>query len=203
MKKLVAVFLLLCLSLNTFAASGSIQELSNAIDDYQYAMSVEWDQKDKDFQKQQMAMFTQKMDALLEGGLDEAQVMELLEAKMGSKVNLSALKLKISMMKQTSTSKEMMKMLLEDPAQFYAKGASWNGSIFQDEGMMIVVGLVAVLVIYYLTLEEYEVGNYECTRYEEVYECETDTYTYSETYSTSTTTCGYKTQCAAWREVTE
>jgi hypothetical protein len=203
MKKLVALVLLLCLSLNTFAASGSIQELSNAIDDYQYAMSVEWDQKDQAFKEKQVKMLQEKMQELMGQGLSEAEVMQFLEEKMGSKVNLAAMKLKISMMKETSSAKEMMKMLLNDPAQFYTKGASWNGSIFQSDVIIVVAIIAGIILLGLLAQPEYELGNYECTRYEEVYECTTDVHWYSDTRSTETTTCGYKTQCASWREVAE
>lgn len=203
MKKLTALLLLLCLSLNTFAASGSIQELSNAIDDYQYAMTVEWDQKDKAFQDTQMKILSEKVSALVAQGMSEEEILALFEAKMGNKINLSALKLKVSLMPKSMGPKQIMDAVMKNPEDFYSRGASWNGSIFQDETFLILAGVAAVLILSLLLQDEYELGNYECTRYEEVYECTTDVYWYSDTRATETTTCGYKTQCASWREVTE
>ena len=47
--KVMSLLLSLCLTLNLLAASGPVQEIERQVDEYQHALTVEWDQKDQKF----------------------------------------------------------------------------------------------------------------------------------------------------------
>lgn len=191
MKKLTALILLLCLSLNTFAASGSIQELSNAFDQYQYAMTVEWDQQDKAFQEAQTKAFFQQLSRLMSEGLTQKEVLAMAESKMANKEALEALKTKLTVLNRFESPEELAKFLSQNSKEFYAKGASWNGSV-DPMTVLIVIG-VAALIGYAIWFS----ATHECVAYDQRWECSSDTY-YDDYGSYTDTSCGWESYCTRW-----
>ena len=67
--KMMSILLLLCLSFNALASTGSFAEFKSIMDDYEYSMNVEWDQADPVFFQRQMKETSDKLEALTSRGL--------------------------------------------------------------------------------------------------------------------------------------
>lgn len=65
--KLTALLLTFCFSLNVMASTGTVQELERHLDEYQYALTVEWDQKDQSFYQTQMIMELSRLILSVDG----------------------------------------------------------------------------------------------------------------------------------------
>lgn len=171
--KLVSLLVALCFTMNVFAATNTISALEQAMDEYQYALSVEWDQKDNSFQEAQTKIFFEKIATLIkEEGLTQAQVMTMIEGKIENKEALNALKLKASLLAKAQNTEELIKMVRESSKDFYAQGASWNG------GAMIVGYAIVAVILGVVAYSIYWSATHECVRYENQYVCNT----YSDCY---------------------
>lgn len=191
MNKLIAYFLLLTFTFNSFAATGTVQELSGAFDEYQYALTVEWDQKDKSFQEAQTKAFFQKLSLLMSEGLTQKEVLAMAESKMANKEALAALQAKLTVLNRFESPEELAKFLSQNSKEFYAKGASWNGSV-DPMTALIVIG-VAALIGYAIWFSV----THECVAWDEKWECSSDTY-YDDYGSYTDTSCGWESYCTRW-----
>lgn len=184
--KFISFILLLCFSMNVLASTGTVQELERQIDEYQYAMTVEWDQKDPAFQKAQTEAFVEKLNLLVKKqGLEKEELEKLVDKKIVNKQALAALKLKLSVLSSASSSKELASLLSEHSKDLYIQGASWNGDATTVLSVVAVVVIVGYLVWFSAT--------HKCIAYEERWECNT-----SHTGSSSHSSCGWETYCSAW-----
>src|SRR5665648_142236 len=97
--RIISLFVAFCFSVNVMASTGTVQQLERYIDDYQFALSVEWDQKDQAFYETQTADFFTNLEKLIkEEGLTQQQIMALVETKVGNKKIIEALKLKLTLL---------------------------------------------------------------------------------------------------------
>jgi hypothetical protein len=204
--KFMSMILALTLSMNVFA--GSVVELEKSLNDYHYALTVEWDQKDAAFYEAKSAEFFAKMTKLIkEEGLTQAEVLKLAESKM-DKATVAALKLKFSLLSQGSSAEELAQTIKESSKNLYARGASWNGEAI----LPVAVGLVVAGLIGYAIWWS---ATHECVAYEQQYVCNTynNCNTYgggydpyygsgyyggSYCYGTGYTTCGYQNVCTEY-----
>lgn len=199
--KVLALLLSLCMSLNLMAASGSTEALSQALDEYQYAITVEWDQKDQAFyQKETNAFFEKIGTAVVEGGLSKEAILALAEKKMGNKKSFEALKLKLALTGDVKSPEQLAKFLQENSKEFYQSGASWNGSIdWVSTGLIVgLIALVAYSVWFSVT--------HECVESEERYSCSDttscigyDSYGSCNWWETREN-CGWTDVCTRWEK---
>ncbi len=159
--KLISLFLILCFTMNAFASSGAIHELSSVIDDYQYAMTVEWDQKDETFRRKQLEALSGKMGALFKQGLTAQDVNILIENRFKNSQVAQAAKAKVALMGSNLTPANVVDLLKESSSDIYSSGASWNGNtqIFVWGG--VVLAIIAIAVAY----SKWKSDNYECAEY--------------------------------------
>lgn len=163
--KFMSLLVAFCFSMNVFAATGSISALEQAVDEYQFALTVEWDQKDNKFLDAQTEVFFAKLQKLIKDeGLSQKEIMAFAESKMQDKDALAALKLKASLLAKANNTEELTKLVKEASKDFYAQGASWNGATV----VPVVIGLVIVGVIGYAVWFS---ATHECVAYEEQYVC--------------------------------
>lgn len=140
--KFFSLIIALCFTMNVFAASGSLQAFEIALDDYQYSMSVEWDQKDKVFQEAKTKEFISKMQTMIAAGtLSQKDIITVIENKLQNKTMVDAMKLKVALAGDMSNTDELMSFMNESSSDLYSQGASWNGNV------MVPVAIVLTAVV--------------------------------------------------------
>lgn len=200
--KIFTIILTLIFTMNTFASSMSVGalELEKAFDEYQFAITVEWDQKDSKFYDEQTEALFGKLTTLMqEHGLKKEDILSFTEKKSNSTKELEALKLKFNLLPSTATPKELVQVLKSNSQSLYSRGASWNGEI-------LVQKLFGVVIVAFLLHAIWFSATHECTEYRdgdlicknEIIGSGTDSlgntfYIYS-TYET----CEYERVCANW-----
>lgn len=194
MKRFLSILLVLCFTSNVFAASTA--NLERAMDEYRFALTVDWDQKDQAVYKAKTdAFFNEMANLIAQDGLSKDEILAVAEKKMKNKAQFEALKLKLSLVGKVQSSKELATFLQESAKDMYAQGASWNGTTVQT----VVVGVLLLAVIGYAIWFE---ATHQCVRYEQ-----RDYLTCEEEYRTvcglvgdcfqayQGTNCEYKSYC--------
>jgi hypothetical protein len=176
--KMIAIVLSLCFTFNVFA--GSVSELEKAFDAYNYAVTVEWDQKDPAFHEAQTKLLLEKITTLRNEGLSREEILATVENKVANKEAFEALKLKLSLLKAGSV-EELALMIRETSNDMYSHGASWSGNV----AVYIFPAVILAVVIYAIATAK----DYECVRWEVGEYCEGGTYVY----------CGYGEHCAEYQ----
>jgi hypothetical protein len=212
--RFVSLLVAFCFSLNVMASTGTVQELERSMDDFHYALSVEWDQKDQAFYEAQTKIFFEKMnDLIVNGGLTQDEILKLVESKSKNKAAIEALKLKLSLLPKNLSTTELADIVKQNAKDFYAEGASWNGYVVYS----VVLGVVIIGAIAYSIWWS---ATHECVAYENQYVCTQQSncyYTGGSTaggysydmygnwvspgytcYGPSYTTCGYQDVCTQY-----
>lgn len=165
MKRIVSLVLLMSMSLNSFAGVIGVQKLERELNEYQFAMTVEWDQKDQKFYDAKTQEFFSGMEKIIrEEGLSNQEVLSLVEKKFVSHKAIEALKLKLNLLSKSESPEELAKALQESSKEMYAQGASWNGEIMWP----VALGIVIIASIAYKWWWE---KNHICSQWEERYDC--------------------------------
>lgn len=143
--KLISALLCLCLTFNVLAASGTVQELERALDEYQYALTVEWDQKDASFMEAKTEEFHQAVALLMDQGLTHKEVMSFMSQKIKNPKDLEAMILKIKVLTEKASTPSAMARIVSDNAKsLYTTGASWDGYAFAS--IAGGIGFIALIV---------------------------------------------------------
>lgn len=139
--RLISALLCFCLTFNVMAASGTVGELEKALDEYQYSLTVEWDQKDSAFMTAKTEAFYATLSDLMDKGLSQEDILAVVSKKSKNAKEIEALKLRMEMLAGKATSaNELAKAITANSKGLYSTGASWEGS-----AILISVGIVAVL----------------------------------------------------------
>lgn len=148
--RLISAFLCLCITFNVIAASSSARELENALDEYQYALTIEWDQKDSSFMTKKTETFYNTLSVLMENGLTQNEIMELVYKKTSHAKVIETLTLKMKLLAETSNSSfELAQVITENSQSFYATGASWEGYHYATTGIIVVVAALVGYSIWF------------------------------------------------------
>jgi hypothetical protein len=188
MFKRISVLLvaMLIFTTNSFAASQS--GLKEAFNEFNYSVSVEWDQKDKAFYDQQVKKLQAEMQVQQANGVTNADLVQFVisESKNESlkkDLSLVLLQMKINQMSQA----EALAIVKDKLNKTYAEGASWSG-----RGDQIIIGLVVVLVAVWAVAYVQCVSDpNHITVCSDVYRCHTEYDSYG-----SYDDCGYETSCS-------
>lgn len=190
--KIISWIVLFTMTFNVFASTGSVQALELALDEYQYATTVEWDQKDQKQHEAISLQFAEKLQALIqEQGLTKAEISSVLEKKVTNKNVLATMKAKLGLLAKAATAQEMVSLLSANSKELYVQGASWNGSaeeILMYGGIALIIGAV---IWFYAT--------HECTATGQEWQC-TSTTTDTSYGSSSSSRCGWVTVCTRWEK---
>jgi hypothetical protein len=123
-------FLCLFLLVPQLVFADTAQGLKHAIDEYTYAITVEWDQKDREFAKTAGAAFEAAVAQLLSEGLTSSDIQDVigmdLQLIQARGVDLS-------------NAQEVSNFLVTEKR--YQQGASWNG----EAAVFVVVSAIAIL----------------------------------------------------------
>ena len=154
--KFLSLLLVLCFTTNIFAKT-----LQQSFEEYQYALTVEWDQKDQKFyQEKTDAFFKDLSVAMSAGDLEKEKLMAFAEDKISNKKALEAFKLKLQLLSPEASSAQIAQLITSSAKEFSSQGASWNGSAFmQNAGLVVILAFLVYSAIFSAT--------HECVAYEE------------------------------------
>jgi hypothetical protein len=128
-KKIISFTLLFSLFISSSQA-GTLTGLKSAADEFQYALTVEWDQKDKAFYNEQAEKFLSKIEGLREQGLTTEQFNAFMVSEVKDKDLAKSLETSLMMVKlQNLSSSESSELVFQTLSRHYSKGSSWNGSV--------------------------------------------------------------------------
>ena len=172
--KILSALIAFCFTMNVFASTGALKELELAVDDFQYSMTVEWDQKDEAFKTNQIDGLTLKIDQLFKKGLAVQDLNLLVEKRFRNSKIAEAVKMKLSLLGDKITPANVAQMLKDNSVEFYQQGASWNGDV--PLFLSIGVAVVAIIAIS-LAYSGWKKDSYQCAEYAiadyctEAYDC--------------------------------
>ena len=197
MKKLLSIVLAFTFTFNVFAASTASQALEKSLDNYQYAMTVEWDQKDQKFSDAQTEKFLAEMGRLIkEQGLKQEEILALAEKKIANKQTIEAMKLKLALIGDVKNSSELASVLKEVSKDMYSRGASWNGDVVLTAGLVVLVVAVVGYAVWFS-------ATHECVAWSERWECDTYRdcgYDYYGSICYTDTTCRWVDYCTRYQK---
>lgn len=135
-----------------------LSRIEQSLDEYHYAMTVEWDQKDQKFYDEKTQIFLSAIQTAIAEGATKEDIYKLAQTKMKSPEALAALKLKMNLLTaQATNSAELAEILKLSTADFYTQGASWNGDVGEVAmwaGIALFVGFVVWFTVKYKCVAE-------------------------------------------------
>lgn len=149
--RFISALLCLCLTFNVMAASGTVQEFERALDEYQYSLTVEWDQKDQKFMTVRTEAFYEALSDLMNQGLTSQDILKVVSTKSKNAKEVEALKARMEILaKNATSSSELAQAITASSKGLYSTGASWEGtSILISVGIVAVIGAVVAYSIWF------------------------------------------------------
>lgn len=140
----------LFLAFSVFSAQAQVashQDLKSVVDEFQFALTVEWDQKDKSFYDAQTRKFQKSIESLQAQGMSDLELLDYLKSTIKDQrvsKDLDQLYQQVSLGKTPRS--EVQKLVKETLSQTYQQGANWNGNGTATVAIAAVVIIVAVLI---------------------------------------------------------
>lgn len=155
----------------TVQANASTQSgLKAAFDEMNYALTVEWDQKDKDFYTEQMKTFMNKLRELQAKGLTNEQLMEFAKSEVKDAKVAKDLETAFNMISLNKLSAEdASKFMVDTMKRSYNVGASYQGSAVYILAAVGVLFIAAAIVLG-------ATGTFSGSYCSDVYVCDTECY---------------------------
>ncbi len=188
--KFFSWWLCLCLSMNVLASTNSLQALEKGMDDYNFALTVEWDQKDKDFYNQKTEIFFKQVREAISEGVTKDELLTLVKSRTKNPKALEAIQLKMDILSnQADSQKELAELLRISSQEFYHQGASWNGDVALYTGFGILAAALLGYAIWWNI-------KYKCVNEERYRDCDWET----DRDGDRDYECRNKTRCLEWVE---
>ncbi len=150
LKKVFVLFLTLSL-FSVQANAGSQYNLKTAFDELNYELTVEWDQKDKDFHERKMKEFLVTLTELQSQGLTNEELLAFVKSEVKDEKVARDLDTAFSMIFiNQMTTEEASRYMVETMKKSYSSGASWSGApiLYVGLGVLLVVAAVAAVIEY-------------------------------------------------------
>jgi len=145
-KKFISMMMVLSI-FTVHANAASQNSLKTVFDELNYSLSVEWDQKDKDFYTAQMKKFSSELRELQAKGLTNAQLIEFVKSEVKNEKVARDLETAFNMISITKmSSEEASNYMVETMKKSYSAGASWNGEVFLYLGIGVLLVAAAIAV---------------------------------------------------------
>lgn len=145
----VISFFLVFATLTVNVQASTKNGLKAAFDELNYALSVEWDQRDQEFFNNQSEAFTKEILKLQRAGVSNQEILESVLNELHDKNLARDIRTTYSLVSINALSPEeaeaQVKLMLQNS---YQKGASWNGGSVLL-GMVLVIAIIAVVGIIY------------------------------------------------------
>ncbi|MGK0367907.1 MAG: hypothetical protein ACI9QD_001047 [Thermoproteota archaeon] len=148
MLKRIFAIMLLC-SLVTAQANvvntGSLKTIFNELN---FALTVEWDQKDKKFYKAQMKKFQSEITNLQKTGLSNAELIQFAKSQLKNEKVAADLEVALNLVQVSKLdAKESRKLVLDTIGKSHTTGASWAGDAATVAAATLLVILVVAIAI--------------------------------------------------------
>lgn len=204
--KVFSLLLSLFLSFNVFA---STTDLGALIDEHQYFLSVEWDQKDQRTLEVQEKVFGQKFEEIARReNITQEDLLKLIEERIHSPELVKRLRLRLKLLPLNPGPEAMKGFLEETKADLYAQGVNWTGDAV-TVGIAFALVLITVGAAYLAITSKKNVdchydpnsygckspGTYVCTSWGQEWRCSTSNYTDIYGQTRTQETCGYYEAC--------
>lgn len=148
LSRFFAFVIVLCfLASSPVGASTHAATLRQAMNDFNYAVNVEWDQQDPAFYEAQMDRFQSVMGQLSAQGMTQVEMLN--EAKSMVKDARTAAELEVTLQlieSRNLSSAETKKLVMDMMKSSHSRGASWSGSAMISVGVLVGVILLVALV---------------------------------------------------------
>lgn len=160
MKLTLTILLTFAFSLQAFASSSSPPTLREAVDEYIYTITVDWDQADPDTRiMAENKFFSSLVTIQMTNGLNTSELVELFSEKISDPQILNALINEAKGIDEGSSPEAVLNLLKSRYRDLSDRGASWNGAAVAFYGG---VGLVFIAVLSYNLWFN---ANHECTEW--------------------------------------
>lgn len=127
MKLITGLLLTLCFTVNAMAAKLPQESLSNLIEEYNYALSVEWDQKDKVRHAEIVRSFIHDAQSLLKSGeVTAADIQQVIAEKSGNARLTQDLAIMIGTLSAPYSTQQLVDFLSKNGQDLMPQGASWS-----------------------------------------------------------------------------
>lgn len=145
-KKLFAFSLIFCfLVVNANAATHN--NLKAAFDELNYALSVDWDQKDQDFYKSQMEKFNTTLASLQAQGMTNQEMIDFTLSQLKNENMRKDLQTALTMVQINKMDpKEAQRYVTDVMNKSYSRGASWGGEVIVGAVVLVLIVAVALIV---------------------------------------------------------
>ena len=144
--KVQAVLALTMMCLVPFTqARAEVTSLDSAIQQFQYTMTVQWDQKDQTVRQQAITTFTGQIVALEKAGVSKEEILEAIKTKVLDAQTAKDIDSLISIAKEKNLSQaEMQNLAIGYIKKTQQQGASWSSEATLT---VVLVGLLVGLVV--------------------------------------------------------
>jgi len=148
LNRFAAFMIAVCfLAISPAGAATHAETLRQAMNDFNYSVNVEWDQKDPAFYDAQMNRFQAVLSDLSAKGMSQKEMLLETKALVKDARTQAELEKTIQLIEANNLSPvETKKLVMEMIAQSQSRGASWSGDITWSIGPILALVLVIALV---------------------------------------------------------
>ena len=210
--KIITWILVLCFTSQVFA--GTVKEdLTVALNNYEYDMVVDWDQKDMKKAEAFNENFAQAVEKLYDRGLTNEELLAAIELRSRDKAKFATLKAKANLLgNSASDARSVANLLQSELSDMGQRGASWNGDVQHYLMAIIPLVLVGALIIYQMVWNKthrcasaarHEVCHDVCDDYSSHEVCDSNwDNCHTEEYCVrSHEECGLEEFCESWEKI--
>lgn len=142
--KFIALITSILFSFSALADAGSQLAFEKRLNEYQFAVTTEWDQKDQAALARINRAFEAEVKSLVH--LTESDVLSVLEKKALSKSHLEALKLRLSIARASGNPDAEFAVVQDELKRSFHQGASWNGetTVMYLSMALLFAGFIAI-----------------------------------------------------------
>lgn len=213
--KFLSWLLILCFTTQAAFAGTVREDLTSALNNYEYSMVVEWDQKDKEKAEAFSKQFIAEVQKLIDRGLKKEELLSVVESRVTSPERLATIKMKAALLKDSVTDAQGVANLLQSElTELGQRGASWNGEVQMYVLAIVPLILLGALIIYQHMWNQ----SHRCKTAAREMVCETvcDDWSYSESANcdswgqncsggeycvSSHEECGLEEFCKEWEKI--
>ncbi len=188
LKRMLSTLMLSCLFVVQVSA-GTNNSLKAAFDEFNYAVTVEWDQKDQTVYNDAVNKFQKKIEVLQKSGLSNEDLIKfakerVLDKKLSKDLDTFLKTVEVNKM----NSSDARKYVLNNMNSTVAKGASWT-----SDGVIIGIVAIALILVIVVAASTPSTGGgyYGGSNCYDEYVC----YDYYDDWGYWYSDCGYETVC--------